>query len=162
MLPRVEEGEIGDPLKVAIVAVQVQGQGDCGHIEWLEPLMGCGHWVPEMVALAGGREMIGQAGVPSRVVDWRTLVEAQPEVVLVMPCGFSIERTTQEMAALTRRPGWGALPAVRTGEVWLVDGPSYFNQSGPRVVDGAEIVAALLHPELEWPIPPGAAERWPA
>jgi len=131
-------------------------------LEWLAPLMACGHWVPEMVELAGGTEMLGRAGEPSRVAAWEEVVAAQPECLFMMPCGFSIERTQRELALLTGRPGWDSLPAVRSGRAWLVDGPSYFNRCGPRSVDGIELLAGLLHPDrCAGLVPAGAAQPLP-
>ena len=131
-------------------------------LEWLQPLMASGHWVPEMVELAGGVEVLGRPGQPSRCVEWVDVLAAKPEILLLMPCGFPIERTMEEMGLLTTRRGWEELPAVRQGRVYVVDGPSYFNQAGPRLVDGVELLAGLLHPD-RWPEPPpcGAVARWP-
>jgi len=126
-------------------------------LEWLNPLMASGHWVPEMVERAGGVEVLGQAGASSRSVEWGQVQAAAPEVLIVMPCGFSIARTRRELPELTTLPGWDTLPAVRDGQVYLVDGPSYFNRAGPRLVDGIELLAGLLHPErCAHLIPPGA------
>ena len=116
-------------------------------LEWLNPPMASGHWVPEMVACAGGREVLGRAGQPSRYVTWEEIASAAPEVVVLMPCGFPIERTRREVSLLTAQPAWSALPAVRTGRVYLVDGPAYFNRSGPRLIDGIELLAGLFHPD---------------
>lgn len=120
-------------------------------IEWLAPLMACGHWVPEQVACAGGRELLGRAGEASRYISWDELVAAQPEALILMPCGFPVERTRREMALLTAHPAWTRLPAVRQGRVHLVDGPACFNCSGPGVVDGIELLAELLHPRYNTP-----------
>ncbi len=128
-------------------------------VEWLKPLMACGHWVPEQVALAGGQEVFSRAGEKSRVVEWPQIREADPDVLILMPCGFSIARTRQELPLLTSLPGWEALRAVKSRNVWLVNGPAYFNQSGPRLVDGIEVLAGLLHPDRAGSlIPDGAAE----
>lgn len=129
-------------------------------LEWMDPLMTCGHWVPEMVELAGGREVLGQVGQPSRRIEWTQILEAQPEQLILMPCGFSIERIKQELPQLCAQPGWYRLPAVQEGLVFLVNGPAYFNQSGPRLVDGIEVLAGLFHPECAIALPQGAAERW--
>ena len=117
-------------------------------MEWLSPPMCGGHWVPEQVALAGGEEVVGQAGRPSRYVTADELVAARPDVVCVMPCGFPIERTRRELPLLTTQSWWKVLPAVHSGRVYLVNGPAYFNRSGPRLVDGIELLAGLLHPDL--------------
>ncbi len=117
-------------------------------IEWLDPLYCAGHWVPEMVALAGGTDVLAAAGEPSVVVPWERVVEKRPEILVIMPCGFSIDRTLSEIDRLTSRPHWKELPAVRNGNVFAVEGPAYFNRSGPRLVDGVELLAALFHPKL--------------
>jgi len=117
-------------------------------LEWLSPLYVAGHWVPEMVQAAGGRNVLGLAGAPSRVAIWEEIRAAAPEVVVLMPCGFSIDRTTQELGHLTSQPGWGAIPAVREERVFIVDAAAFFSRPGPRLVDGSEILAALCHPAL--------------
>ena len=113
-------------------------------LEWLEPLFVAGHWVPEMVEVAGGVDVLGRAGEASYVVDWEQVRDAAPEVVVVMPCGFDMARTRRELHLLTDRPGWDALPAVRAGRVYLTDASAYFNRPGPRIVRGVEILAELL------------------
>ena len=115
-------------------------------IEWLEPLYSAGHWVPEMVQLAGGNDLLASAGAPSVRIAWEQVVDTKPDVLVLMPCGFSIDRTRSELDLLTARPGWNDLPAVRKKAVYAVDGTAYFNRSGPRLVDGVELLAALLHP----------------
>ena len=116
-------------------------------LEWMDPVMNAGHWVPELVVLAGGHDVLGRAGELSRVVRWEDVVAADPEMLIVMPCGFPLERTRQEISALTARASWRQLSAVSAGRVFLVNGPAYFNQSGPRIVDGVELLATLLHPD---------------
>ena len=116
-------------------------------LEWLKPPMASGHWVPEMVELAGGVEGLGRAGAPSRYVSGEEIVAAKPEVLILMPCGFSIERTQQELDQVTCESWWAELPAVRSGRGHLVNGPAYFNRSGPRLIDGVELLAGLLHPQ---------------
>ena len=117
-------------------------------MEWLKPPMASGHWVPEQVEIAGGEEVLGQAGKPSRYVTWDEIAAAKPEVLILMPCGFPIERTRRELSVVTSEPAWQELPAVRDGRVYLVNGPAFFNRSGPRLVDGIELLAGLLHPEV--------------
>jgi iron complex transport system substrate-binding protein len=135
-------------------------------LEWLDPLYLGGHWVPEMVDWAGGRDMLGKAGVPSTRVTWEQVRTAQPEAVIIMACGFSVERTRRELEAnqpQSRWPGWQDLPAVRQHRVYAVDAAAYFSRPGPRLVDGVAILASLLHPELfpdrEQPTP-AQARRW--
>ena len=114
-------------------------------IEWLEPLMPAGNWIPELVELAGGRSLISEAGKHSPWMTWDDLVSADPDFVAIMPCGFGIERTKQELHLLTEHPNWPDLKAVRNGNVFLTDGNQYFNRPGPRVVESAEILAEILH-----------------
>ncbi len=116
-------------------------------IEWLDPLMAAGNWVPELVALAGGANLFGEAGKHSPWMSWQELVGRDPDVIVVLPCGFDIERSRQELSALTRKPEWSALRAVRNGRVYLTDGNQYFNRPGPRLAESLEILAELLHPE---------------
>jgi iron complex transport system substrate-binding protein len=115
-------------------------------MEWMDPVYASGHWVPEMVEMAGGHDPLASKGKESRRIEWQAVVDAAPEVLVLMPCGLSRERTMREMTKVTGRPGWSELPAVRSGEVYHADGPSYFNGAGPRLVDGLEILAEILHP----------------
>jgi iron complex transport system substrate-binding protein len=114
-------------------------------VEWLEPLMPAGNWIPELVELAGGQSLISEAGKHSPWMTWDDLINADPDFIAIMPCGFGIERTKQELHLLTGHPGWKNLKAVRAGNVFLTDGNQYFNRPGPRVVESAEIVAEILH-----------------
>jgi len=115
-------------------------------IEWIEPLMASGNWIPELVAMAGGTNVFGNAGEHSPQLEWEDVVGADPEVIVVLPCGFDLERTRAEMPALVRRPGWKDLRAVRSGRVYLADGNAYFNRPGPRLVESLEILAEIFHP----------------
>lgn len=116
-------------------------------MEWLNPPFSGGHWVPEMVEIAGGQEVLGKAGLKSERIAAERILEAQPEIIVLMPCGFSLQRTIQEYRRENFFEGWEELPAVRNGEVYAVDGSSYFNRSGPRLIDGVEILAAIFHPD---------------
>jgi iron complex transport system substrate-binding protein len=116
-------------------------------IEWIDPLMAGGNWMPELVAMAGGANLFGTAGAHSPWMTWEQLKRADPEVIAVLPCGFDIARTRHEMAALTVRPDWRDLRAVRSGRVYLTDGNQYFNRPGPRIAESLEILAELLHPQ---------------
>ena len=109
--------------------------------------MAAGNWMPELVELAGGVNLFGEAGKHSPWMTWEQLVERDPDVIVVLPCGFDIPRSRQEMPALTGRPEWLGLRAVRDGRVFLADGNQYFNRPGPRLVESLEILAELLHPE---------------
>jgi len=117
-------------------------------IEWIDPLMASGNWMPELVRLAGGHNLFGEAGRHSPRLEWLEVEAANPEVILVLPCGFDIARTRQELPLLTRRPGWKDLRAVQEGHVYLLDGNQYFNRPGPRLVESLEILAEIIHPEV--------------
>ena len=117
-------------------------------MEWLEPVYCSGHWVPEMVEMAGGRDDLARKKKDSARIEWAALVEAAPEVLIVMPCGLTMRRAKRELPIVTGRAEWRALPAVRRGEVYLADGPSYFNGAGPRLVEGLEMLAEMIHPEV--------------
>ena len=116
-------------------------------MEWLVPPFAAGHWVPEMVALAGWRELCGRGGQVSQQLDWQEVVDAAPEIVILMPCGFNVHRAFEELDQLENLPSWQDLPAVQNRQVFAVDGSSYFNRPGPRVVTGVEILAQIIHPE---------------
>ncbi|WP_406697532.1 cobalamin-binding protein [Singulisphaera sp. Ch08] len=116
-------------------------------LEWFDPPFSSGHWNPEIVSLAGGAEVIGEAGQRSRRLSWREVAEADPELIILAPCGFTIERTEQELAQLQARPEWTRLGAVRSGSVILVDGSAYFSRPGPRLELSLKIAAAAIDPE---------------
>jgi iron complex transport system substrate-binding protein len=137
--------------RMAMTASHGQGRGvrpGVACIEWLDPLMAAGNWLPELVDMAGGRNLFGEAGRHSPYLDWDSLTAADPEVIVLMPCGFDIARTRAELPVLTGRPGWAALKAVRDHRVFIVDGNQYFNRPGPRLADSLDILAELLHPEV--------------
>jgi len=115
-------------------------------IEWIEPPMSAGNWVPELVDIAGGENLFGEAGSHSPWLEWDELRESDPEVIIIVPCGFEIERTMTELEPLLARPGWNELTAVKNGRVAVADGHNFFNRPGPRVVESAEIIAEILHP----------------
>ena len=116
-------------------------------IEWLAPLMAGGNWMPELIEIAGGKSLFAKAGEHSNWLDWATLVEADPDVILLLPCGFKIEQTIRDLHLLTENPAWADLRAVKEGRVYAIDGHHYFNRPGPRLVESAEIVAEILHPD---------------
>ncbi len=118
-----------------------------GCIEWLDPPFSAGHWVPEMVGFAGGEELFTKAREHSRRLSWEEVFEAAPEVLILMPCGFNVGRTLKEARTLSDLPEWGDLPAVKNGHVWAVDANSYFSRPAPRLVEGVEILARILHPQ---------------
>ncbi len=116
-------------------------------LEWLDPPYVAGHWVPEMVETAGGECGIGKPGEPSFKVTWDEIVEFAPHMLFVMPCGYNIDKTFNEIDDASKNDGWFALPATNKGEIYLFDANSYFSRPGPRVVDGLEILAKIMHPE---------------
>jgi iron complex transport system substrate-binding protein len=129
-------------------------------LEWTDPPFACGHWTPELVELAGGRELLGQAGQPSRRAEWDELIAADPSVLLIAPCGFTLDRAIDEVHGLERQTGWADLRAVRTGRVYCTDGSAYFNRPGPRLVESLLILAEVIHPSrFNGLAPPGSFQR---
>ncbi len=118
------------------------------HLEWTDPLMCGGHWVPEMVELAGGVNCFGDKEMGSFPLEWEAVVESQPEVIVLMPCGFEVPRALEDVPLLESKEGWQALPAVQNDRVFAIDASNYTSRSGPRLVTGLEILAEMIHPEL--------------
>jgi iron complex transport system substrate-binding protein len=133
---------------VALRSMRVRRRPRVALLEWLDPPFSSGHWNPTLVRMAGGTELLGAEGRPSRTLTWREVVEARPEVVFIACCGFTVERAMRDVPALATVPGWADLPAVRAGRVHLADGGQYFNRPGPRLVDSLEMLAHALHPEV--------------
>jgi iron complex transport system substrate-binding protein len=117
-------------------------------MEWMDPVYCCGHWVPEMVRIAGGIDQLGREGSDSVRVPWEEVLRWKPEILIVMPCGFDLEKAADQARMLASYPGWADLPAVRNGRAYAVDANSYFARPGPRVIEGTELLAHLLHPDL--------------
>lgn len=116
-------------------------------IEWLSPLMVAGNWIPELVEIAGGIPLLAENGKHSPFVEWQQIYDANPDILVVAPCGFSIPRTLQEIDLLMNLPGWRDLEAVKNNRVYIADGNAYFNRSGPRIVDTIEILAEIITPK---------------
>ena len=140
-------------LKDRLRSIETTAQGakrrpSLAAVEWLDPLMAAGNWVPELIEIAGGRGLLGTAGQHSPYMTFEELRESDPDLIAAMPCGFDLDRTRAEMVHLTQLPGWEDLRAVRERHVFLCDGNQYMNRSGPRLVDSAQIFAEMLHPEL--------------
>ncbi len=129
-------------------------------VEWIDPPYNSGHWTPELVEIAGGHDPLGTPGQPSRPVGWPDVQAADPAAIVVIPCGFTLERGWREMSALAGRPDWETLRAVRRGQVFVVDGSAFFSRPGPRLVDSIEILAGILHPQAVPRPPAGVARRW--
>lgn len=126
-------------------------------MEWIDPVYCSGHWVPEMVSIAGGADELARGGADSVRIPWDDVLRWAPEVLIVMPCGFDLPEVVSRASQLLSYPAWSALPAVRAGCVFAVDANAYFARPGPRVVEGTELLAHLLHPDLfNWNGPPGA------
>ena len=117
-------------------------------LEWTEPLMVGANWIPELIEIAGGKPLLSKRGEHSPYLFWESLIDINPDIIVIMPCGFDLERTARESKILTKHPAWKALKAVRQGKVFVTDGNAYFNRPGPRLVDSAEILAEIFHPDL--------------
>ena len=117
-------------------------------LEWTEPLMVGANWIPELIEIAGGKPLLSNRGEHSPYLFWETLIDIDPEIIVIMPCGFDLERTVQESEILTKHPAWKTLKAVKQKKVFVTDGNAYFNRPGPRLVDSAEILAEIFHPDL--------------
>ncbi len=131
-------------------------------VEWLEPLMAAGNWVPELIEMAGGENLFGVAGAHSPWMHWDDLAAVEPDVIVALPCGFDLPRVRHEMHWLTKRPGWANLAAVRAGKVFLCDGNQFMNRPGPRLAESLDIFAQIFHPELFEPTLEGSGwERLP-
>ena len=145
--------EIAEGMEARIEAVKVKAadadtRPSVLHVEWADPLMCGGHWVPEMVDLAGGSNTFGDKDTGTFKLEWDEVVERQPDVIVMMPCGFDVKRGLQDVPILAERDGWKDLPAVRNDRVYVVDAGAYTSRSGPRLVTGLEIMAEMIHPEL--------------
>ena len=138
-----------DRLREVLSTVQRRPRVFC--MEWVDPIYCCGHWVPEMIDIAAGTDVLGRKGADSVRIDWREVVHADPEVLIVMPCGFKLAAAAEQAGKLETYEGFSQLTAVQENRVYAVDANSYFARPGPRVVDGTELLAHLLHPGLvDW------------
>ena len=145
--------EIAEGMEARIEAVKARAadadtKPSVLHVEWADPLMCGGHWVPEMVDLAGGSNTFGDQDTGTFKLEWDEVVERQPDVIVMMPCGFDVKRGLEDVPILAEREGWKDLPAVRNDRVYVVDASAYTSRSGPRLVTGLEIMAEMIHPEL--------------
>ncbi|MFA6945224.1 MAG: ABC transporter substrate-binding protein, partial [Pedobacter sp.] len=116
-------------------------------IEWLSPLMIAGNWTPEIIETAGGVSVLAEKGKHSAYVSFEDIQNADPDIIVIMPCGFSVQRTLQEIGLLLEHPGWGELKAVKKNRLYITDGNQYFNRSGPRITDSIEIMAEIINPK---------------
>jgi iron complex transport system substrate-binding protein len=145
---------------VAERASQASSKPKVLHLEWVDPLMCGGHWVPEMVDLAGGTNCFGDKETGSFRIEWPDVVASQPDVIVFMPCGFEVKRGLEDVPTVKALEGWNSLPAVQNNRVYVVDASAYTSRSGPRLVTGLEIMAEIIHPELfSGSIPEAGAAR---
>jgi iron complex transport system substrate-binding protein len=135
--------------RLAAVRARVAGRARprVAFIEWVEPLMAGGNWMPELIEIAGGHNLFGEAGKHSDWMQWAELAAADPEAIVVAPCGYGLTRCLDELPLLQAKPGWANIAAVRQGRVYFADGNAYFNRPGPRLADSAEMLAGMLHPQ---------------
>lgn len=134
--------------KIADVTSKLSARPRVFCMEWLDPIYCSGHWVPEMVRIAGGVDELAREGTDSIRIAWEDVQKWAPEVLIIMPCGCHLDKVLELVPGLVNLPGWSDLPAVRQGRVYAVDASSYFARPGPRVVNGTELLAHLIHPEL--------------
>lgn len=132
----------------AVQSMKIKNRPRVLCIEWLDPLFTAGHWVPQMVEMAGGVNGISTAGEPSRRMEIDEALQFDPDIIVLMPCGFEIPRTLKELPALARNEKWKSLRAVKNNNVYAVNANAYFSKPGPRTVAGLEILAKILHPEV--------------
>jgi iron complex transport system substrate-binding protein len=145
--------------RIAAVRDSVQGRPRprVAFIEWVEPLMAGGNWMPELIEAAGGDNLFGEAGQHSDWMQWDSLIAADPQTIVVAPCGYGLERCLEELPLLQAKPGWARIDAVRNGRVYFADGNAYFNRPGPRLADSAEMLAEMIHPDVSAPWHQGSA-----
>lgn len=158
--------DLVESLRERLGAVErlVTSRREAGHaaprvasIEWLDPPFASGHWVPEQVRRAGGWDVLGAEAERSHETTWEAVADVDPEMLILMPCGFHLSETLEAWSATPRPPGFDALAAVRRGQVFAVDGSSYFSRPGPRVIDGIELLAEIMDPDgFEDLAPPGS------
>ena len=145
---------------VAERASQASSKPRVLHLEWVDPLMCGGHWVPEMVELAGGVNCFGDKDTGSFRMEWPDVVASRPDVIVFMPCGFEVKRGLEDVPIVAALEGWDSLPAVENNRVYVVDASAYTSRSGPRLITGLEIMAEMMHPELfSGSIPEAGATR---
>jgi len=128
-------------------AEKIEERPRVASIEWIEPLMAGGNWMPTLIEKTGGKNLFGKAGKHSPVMKWEELVEADPDIIFITPCGWGIKKSTEELGILATRPEWTKLKAVKEGRVYIADGNQYFNRPGPRILESLEILAEVIHPE---------------
>jgi iron complex transport system substrate-binding protein len=127
-------------------AATIPDRPRCFLMEWVDPPFCSGHWGPELVEIAGGQDSLGRKHQPSAQIEWRQVLDARPEIIVLALCGYGIERAHRDYESLRGFPGFGSIPAVGNGQVYVVNASAYFARPGPRIVDSLEILAGILHP----------------
>jgi len=141
-------------------AAQAEYRPKVLQLEWADPLLCGGHWVVEMVERAGGESCFGSKETGSSRLDWDQVIASQPEIIMLMPCGFDLKRALEDVPLLLKLEGWDSIPAVRNDQVFIIDADAYTSRLGPRLVTGLEIMAEIIHPEVfSGMIPDGGAVR---
>ena len=141
-------------------AAQAEHRPKVLQLEWADPLLCGGHWVVEMVERAGGESCFGSKETGSSRLDWDQVIASQPEIIMLMPCGFDLKRALEDVPLLLKLEGWDSIPAVRNDQVFIIDADAYTSRLGPRLVTGLEIMAEIIHPEVfSGMIPDGGAVR---
>ena len=136
--------------RLAALAHRTSGRGRprVVALEWLDPPMVAGHWTPELIRIAGGEPTLGHDGKPTGPIHWEQIVDVDPDVLLIIPCGFRLGQSLRDMAELSKRPGFADLRAVSNHRVAVIEGDAFFNRPGPRLVESAALAAQAIHPEL--------------
>ena len=143
-------------LRIATVEARTRTFPKIICLEWLNPLYNAGHWVPDMVRIAGGRDLLATSGEYSTRVSIEAVIGARPDVIVIMPCGYDAQKAKEEYSRTQFPPGWEDIPAVRSGRVYAVHASAYFSRPGPRLVDGIEILYSLFHDDFSEPLPSGS------
>lgn len=141
-------------LRIARVEARAKTFPKAVCLEWLNPLYNAGHWVPDMVKIAGGRDLLASSGEYSTRVSTEAVISARPDVMVIMPCGYDAQKAKEEYSRTQFPQGWEDIPAVRSGRVYAVHASAYFSRPGPRLVDGIEILYSLFHDDFSEPLPP--------
>ena len=140
-------------------AAQAEYRPKVLQLEWADPLLCGGHWVVEMVERAGGESCFGSKETGSSRLDWNQVIASQPEIIMLMPCGFDLKRALEDVPLLLKLEGWDSIPAVRNDQVFIIDADAYTSRLGPRLVTGLEIMAEIIHPEVFSGMIPGGAVK---
>ena len=127
-------------------AATISDRSRCFLMEWVDPPFCSGHWVPELVEIAGGQDSLGRKHQPSAQIEWQQVLEARPDIIVLAFCGYDIDRARRDYELLRRSPGFSSIPAAGTGQVYVVNASAYFARPGPRIIDSLEILAGILHP----------------